>query len=56
MCGIAGIVGFRDDILIDKMCQSIRHRGPDAIGTFFTENVSFGHSRLSIIDLNKISN
>ena len=56
MCGIVGISGFRDDTLVEKMCQSLAHRGPDAIGTYFSNKVSLGHTRLSIIDLNDISN
>ena len=56
MCGIVGISGFRDDTLVEKMCQSLVHRGPDAIGTYFSNKVSLGHTRLSIIDLNDISN
>ena len=34
----------------------MRHRGPDAFGFHFDKFFSFGHSRLSIIDLNPRSN
>jgi asparagine synthase (glutamine-hydrolysing) len=56
MCGIAGFINVqhsRDDAeqLIDRMCQIIRHRGPDDQGTWVGEGVALGMRRLSIIDL-----
>src|SRR2546421_1812750 len=56
MCGIAGFINAehsRDDAeqLIDRMCQIIRHRGPDDQGTWVGEGVALGMRRLSIIDL-----
>ncbi|MFL5705557.1 MAG: asparagine synthase (glutamine-hydrolyzing) [Ktedonobacteraceae bacterium] len=56
MCGIAGFINVqhrRDDAeqLIDRMCQVIRHRGPDDQGTWVGEGVALGMRRLSIIDL-----
>jgi len=51
MCGICGFVGFEDQGLIKRMCDSIAHRGPDDRGYYIGENVSLGHTRLSIIDL-----
>jgi len=56
MCGIAGFINTersRDDAeqLIDRMCQIIRHRGPDDQGTWVGEGVALGMRRLSIIDL-----
>jgi asparagine synthase (glutamine-hydrolysing) len=55
MCGIAGIVNFSDEkvdaVQIETMLGKIKHRGPDAEGVFFRDNVGFGHVRLSIIDL-----
>jgi asparagine synthase (glutamine-hydrolysing) len=56
MCGIAGIVGDRDDGWIDhnvihRMCQTIIHRGPDDEGTFVHDGAGLGMRRLSIIDL-----
>jgi asparagine synthase (glutamine-hydrolysing) len=56
MCGIAGIV-HRDPsqranlTLLQRMCASLRHRGPDAQGTFQQGPVALGNRRLSIIDL-----
>jgi asparagine synthase (glutamine-hydrolysing) len=50
MCGINGF-NFTDQKLIDVMNNKIKHRGPDDIGTFIDNGVSFGHARLSIIDI-----
>jgi asparagine synthase (glutamine-hydrolysing) len=60
MCGIAGIVHFRNQIevpgLVVSMTNAHAHRGPDAYGYYHDESVSLGHRRLSIIDLEKRSN
>lgn len=52
MCGICGIYGREDRLLVQKMCKELEHRGPDDEGFFLDCNVSLGHRRLSIIDLN----
>lgn len=52
MCGIAGFT-FRDEGLIKKMTDAIRHRWPDDEGHFVSDEVSLGHRRLSILDLSK---
>jgi asparagine synthase (glutamine-hydrolysing) len=55
MCGIVGIVKNDnspvDQSLISRMCDAIRHRGPDEDGFYFSEGVGLGMRRLSIIDL-----
>lgn len=56
MCGIVGLYNFDrtlqvDTRLVEKMCDRIRHRGPDDVGTFVEESVALGMRRLSIIDL-----
>ena len=55
MCGIAGYVaGDSRDFgpsVLEQMCDSIQHRGPDAYGYFRKGGVALGHRRLSIIDL-----
>jgi len=56
MCGISGICNFekKPSIEIVKLMASrLTHRGPDDTGYFDNEHVSFGHKRLSIIDLEK---
>ena len=50
MCGIAGFIG-RDKGIITLMLDIINHRGPDDRGIFIDDNVTFGHVRLSILDL-----
>ncbi|MDP2946544.1 MAG: asparagine synthase (glutamine-hydrolyzing) [Nanoarchaeota archaeon] len=52
MCGINGF-NFRDENLIKKMNEKIRHRGPDDEGLYLDNNISLGHRRLSIIDLSE---
>ncbi|MGE3275486.1 MAG: asparagine synthase (glutamine-hydrolyzing) [Vicinamibacterales bacterium] len=60
MCGIAGFVDApgtgshpaepaRDSLT--RMCDAIRHRGPDEEGTWVGDGVALGMRRLSIIDL-----
>lgn len=51
MCGIAGIAGFRDDALVERMTDLMVHRGPDDRGFYHGSGCSLGHRRLSIIDL-----
>jgi len=51
MCGVVGFFGFRDDTLIEKMCDMIKHRGPDHTGIYCSDEVSLGNTRLSIIDI-----
>ena len=50
MCGINGF-NFLDNMLIQKMNDVIKHRGPDDSGIFADNNVTLGYQRLSIIDL-----
>ena len=55
MCGIAGIVGKRGEVVeaadVHRMCQTIVHRGPDDEGIYAQGPVGLGMRRLSIIDL-----
>ncbi len=57
MCGIAGFCNFKGDKakMIEKMKEKMYHRGPDAGGNYFSEDgqVTFGHRRLSIVDLSE---
>ena len=59
MCGIAGFVrlsgqGGGEEIL-QRMAECLRHRGPDAQGTFLEEEgrAGFAHRRLAVIDLSE---
>jgi len=56
MCGIVGFVNFQNENEggennIPALVHQLRHRGPDDKGFYSDNHVSFGHSRLSIIDL-----
>lgn len=51
MCGVAAIFGPRDDELLSGMLARMRHRGPDGVGTYATGEVSLGHVRLAILDV-----
>jgi asparagine synthase (glutamine-hydrolysing) len=54
MCGIAGSIHSKLDLL--DALNKIKHRGPDAQGTFENEFIQFGHVRLSIMDLSDSAN
>lgn len=60
MCGIAGVVDFRDSYgnaqLVESAVEAIAHRGPDARRVWSDGSVSMGHARLSIIDLSSLAN
>src|SRR5574342_607785 len=55
MCGIAGIYNPdgtpADANWVSKMCDLIRHRGPDDHAVWTSGPVAIVHRRLSIIDL-----
>lgn len=51
MCGILGHIGYIGREQFEDCLTRIQHRGPDGYGTWYHENVSLGHRRLSIIDL-----
>ncbi|OOM13561.1 asparagine synthase (glutamine-hydrolyzing) [Clostridium saccharobutylicum] len=55
MCGIAGLVNFKQDIVQDKdilkkMVKTLERRGPDAQGFYISSNVLLGHRRLIVVD------
>ena len=52
---MSGINGFnwKDENLTRKMNSVLKHRGPDDEGIYAERDVSFGHVRLSIIDLSE---
>lgn len=60
MCGIAGFCNFHGTVKmqeenLEKMKQRMLHRGPDAGGSYVSEDgkVALGHRRLSIVDLSE---
>ena len=63
MCGIAGIFNLEEQApvsrdLLSRMCDVIRHRGPDDSGLWFSEDgrVGLGFRRLAIVDLSAKAN
>ena len=55
MCGINGF-SFKDKNLIRKMHDYIKNRGPDSSGNYLDDDVSLGHTRLSVIDTDPRAN
>jgi asparagine synthase (glutamine-hydrolysing) len=59
VCGVCGIFNTggdllpRDGVLLERMSDSLRHRGPDDSGTYQQGPVALGHRRLSVIDLSR---
>ena len=56
MCGIVGIVNYNENIsnqysILRNMTKTLKRRGPDEEGFFFSKNVNLGHRRLSVIDI-----
>lgn len=58
MCGLAGVAAIGHDLdqtdalaATDLMTGCLRHRGPDAAGTWNDRRVALGHRRLAILDL-----
>ncbi|MEZ7956292.1 MAG: asparagine synthase (glutamine-hydrolyzing) [Rubritalea sp.] len=56
MCGILVNTASVAQISFDRALDSLKHRGPDALGSYIWADVNLGHSRLSIIDLGDQSN
>lgn len=55
MCGIAGILNRNNQPMdapsVERMVRTLGHRGPDAMSIMLDGEVGFGHTRLSIIDV-----
>ena len=55
MCGITGVILLNGSpvlpAILQRMTDSIAHRGPDGEGYWIEGNVGMGHRRLAIIDL-----
>lgn len=55
MCGIAGLVNFKqnivqDKIILENMVKTLERRGPDSEGFYINSNVLLGHRRLVVVD------
>ncbi|MDE6519872.1 MAG: asparagine synthase (glutamine-hydrolyzing) [Ruminococcus sp.] len=56
MCGIAGVISFKDDMRGEmKSCElmqkALLRRGPDQRGIFLSKETAFVHTRLAVIDI-----
>ena len=56
MCGITGCNADIESEVLQNMTDILSHRGPDFSATESIGNIHFGHTRLSILDLNESSN
>ncbi len=55
MCGIAGWISWNEDLreadgIIEKMSDTMQHRGPDAKGIWNSRHAALGHRRLIVVD------
>ena len=59
MCGVCGIMRFGsqktevNSQLIERMTNTLVHRGPNDSGIWHDDRIALGHRRLSIIDLSR---
>jgi asparagine synthase (glutamine-hydrolysing) len=56
MCGIAGWFSVRPrhehgELLLQKLAEALKHRGPDGISTLEIDHVGMMHARLAMVDL-----
>jgi len=56
MCGIVGIFNYggnksTEELTLHRMCDLLKHRGPDDDGYFVKDKIALGMRRLAIIDL-----
>ncbi|MBT3658103.1 MAG: asparagine synthetase B, partial [Euryarchaeota archaeon] len=51
MCGIGGMLGQPDRVVLSRMIELMKHRGPDGHGIFADDQCGLAHSRLAIVDV-----
>ena len=51
MCGFCGFSGESNNELLEKMGNTIKHRGPDDFGYYSDGKMNLCARRLSIVDL-----
>lgn len=51
MCGIAGCFGAKDETTINRMLDTLTHRGPNDRGIHIDDHMVIGHTRLSVVDV-----
>jgi len=55
MCGIAGWINLKEDIgtmgpVLEKMSETLKNRGPDAHGEWYSPHAMLVHRRLAVVD------
>ena len=55
MCGIAGWIDWQEDLtrqgaLVERMADTLQHRGPDEQGQWLSPHAALAHRRLIVID------
>ena len=55
MSGIAGWIDWKEDLtrqwpLLERMADTLRHRGPDAQGHWLSAHAALAHRRLIVLD------
>ncbi len=56
MCGIAGVLDYQqrgltiNPVHVDRMVDSLAHRGPNGRGVWRADGIALGHRRLSVLD------
>lgn len=55
MCGIVGVIDYErpaahHEPVVRRMVAALRHRGPDAEGTWLGRHAALGHTRLVLLD------
>ncbi len=56
MCGIAGMISFKEDMresaeICSRMQKALLRRGPDQRGIYLSRNAALVHTRLAVIDI-----
>ena len=58
MCGIFGILNLDESPvslpILDRLTDTLKHRGPDGRGTYLSNYIGLGHRRLSILDTSEL--
>jgi asparagine synthase (glutamine-hydrolysing) len=51
VCGICGSFGFAERKMLQSLCESMKHRGPDGTDLFVDQNAGLGAVRLAMVDI-----
>jgi asparagine synthase (glutamine-hydrolysing) len=59
MCGIAGWINLKEDIgtmgpVLEKMSETLKNRGPDAHGEWYSPHAMLVHRRLAVVDRQEV--